>query len=102
MNCPQCKLPIEPGSMLCNNCGLDLNKMPWVLLSRVYPPNDIIIQSLLDSCGIPNRVIRNDVPQMPVTIGPMAEVRILVPGHWLDQAQALLDEMAETDADNNT
>jgi len=64
-----------------------------VLLTNVYPPNDLVIESLLNSYGIPHKVLRREVPQMPVTIGPLAEVKVLVPQQVLDQAKALLQEL---------
>lgn len=93
MNCPQCDRLIESSDTICKYCGFDLSSATWVLLTNVYPPNDLVIESLLNSYGIPHKVLRREVPQMPVTIGPLAEVKVLVPQQVLDQAKALLQEL---------
>ncbi|MDI9479677.1 MAG: hypothetical protein QM229_02595 [Bacillota bacterium] len=40
-------------------------------------------------------MIRHDIPQMPVTVGPLAEVKVMVPEQVLSEAQALLEEMSQ-------
>jgi len=93
VNCPQCEQMIEGPDAVCKYCGYDLSSSTWVLLTSVYPPNDLIIESLLNSYGIPYKILRREVSQMPVTVGPMAEVRVMVPQQVLDQAKALLQEL---------
>lgn len=62
----------------------------WVPLVRVYPPNDIIIESLLRSQGIPYRMKHHGIPQFPMTVGPFAETLITVPEDWEAEARQLL------------
>ncbi|MBC7076202.1 MAG: hypothetical protein H5T98_09115 [Syntrophomonadaceae bacterium] len=90
MNCPDCKHLLEVKNGKCANCGSDLSKYSWIVVSKVYPPSDIIIESLLKSCGIPVKIFRREIPQIPVNIGPLGEIEIAVPGHMLESALALL------------
>ena len=50
-------------------------------------------ESLLKSYGILHKMIRYDIPQMPVTVGPLAEVKVLVPEQVLSEAQSLLKDL---------
>ncbi len=95
MNCPQCEQRLTSQNPICQNCGYDISSANWVLLTKVYPPNDLVIESLLISYGILHKVIRHDIPQMPVTVGPLAEVKVMVPEQVLSEAQALLEEMSQ-------
>lgn len=95
MNCPQCEQKLTSPNLICQNCGYDISSANWVLLTKVYPPNDLVIESLLISYGILHKMIRRDIPQMPVTVGPLAEVRVMVPEQVLSEAQALLEEMSQ-------
>ncbi len=67
----------------------------WVTLARVGPPNDIIIESLLRSQGIPYRVKLHGVSQFPVAIGPFAETTIMVPTERETEARQLLQPALE-------
>ncbi|HOQ08942.1 MAG TPA: hypothetical protein PLG09_02320 [Syntrophomonadaceae bacterium] len=95
MNCPQCEHQIESADAICQHCGFDLSSAAWVVLTKVYPPDDLIIESLLNSYGIPHKILRREVPQMPVTVGPLAEVIVIVPEQILAQAKALLQELED-------
>lgn len=63
----------------------------WVTISRVYPPNDLIIESLLRYYGIPVKICRKEIPQLPMSAGPMAEVLIAVPEEMVEDARDLLE-----------
>lgn len=78
MDCPTCKIPLD-NAYRCSACKFDLNSAKWVVIKKVYSPNDLIVESVLQSYGIPVKVLRKDVAQMPVSIGPLAEVKIAVP-----------------------
>ncbi|MDD3893876.1 MAG: DUF2007 domain-containing protein, partial [Syntrophomonadaceae bacterium] len=56
-------------------------------------PNEMIVKSVLESYGIPARIISKEVAQMPVSIGPLAEVKIAVPETEADAALKLLEEL---------
>ncbi len=89
MYCPFCKENLE--ETCCKNCGYDLRTCRWISIKKVYPPNDIIIESLLRASGIPVRMHRREVPQIPLGIGPMAETDIYVPEIIVAEATALID-----------
>ena len=91
MNCPSCEQPFDT-SKTCPICGFDPRKSSWVVITKVYPPNDMIVESLLTSFGIPVKTIRKEISQMPVAIGPLAEVAIAVPEFAVKEAKAFLDE----------
>lgn len=93
MNCPQCEQELDNLNLKCNNCGFDASSISWVMLTKVLPPNDLVIESLLKSYGILHKMIRYDIPQMPVTVGPLAEVKVLVPEQVLSEAQSLLKDL---------
>ncbi len=93
MNCPQCEQELDNYNLKCKNCGFDVSSTTWVMLTKVLPPNDLVIESLLKSYGILHKMIRYDIPQMPVTVGPLAEVKVLVPEQVLPEAQALLKDL---------
>lgn len=63
----------------------------WVILVQVLPPNNIIIESLLRSQGIPYRIKDKGISQMPMAVGPFAETVIMVPEEWEGEARQLLE-----------
>ncbi|MGI5913031.1 MAG: hypothetical protein ACOX6E_10760 [Syntrophomonadaceae bacterium] len=65
-------------------------KNSWLVVAKINPPEDLIVCSLLQSYGIPFKILRKEVPQLPVSIGPMALVEISVPENQAEQAKALL------------
>jgi hypothetical protein len=69
--------------------------MVWVTLVRVFPPDDIIIESLLRSQEIPYRIERNAISQIPLSVGPYAETVIKVPQEWETEALRLLEPVPE-------
>jgi hypothetical protein len=61
------------------------------LLAVVYPPEDLIIEGVLQTAGI--RVYRKSESIAPVegiTIGPLAEVKIYVSSEQLEEAKEFL------------
>ncbi|MEN6327376.1 MAG: hypothetical protein ABFD18_14390 [Syntrophomonas sp.] len=96
MNCPNCSNPMPDENYACPDCGFDFNKCSWIVISKVYPPNDIIIESLLKSCDIPVKLFHEAIgPIQGLAIGPLAEVRIAVPEIMADAAVELLKSEAE-------
>lgn len=69
----------------------------WVTIEKVYPPQDMVISSLLESYGIPVKIQRREISQFPVSFGPLAEVQISVPADRVEEARTLLQEVEETD-----
>ncbi len=97
MNCPKCQQEIIYNHIeTCPNCGCKLNPTNWAVVTKEYPPNDLVIESLLKSAGIPVQVTRREVSGFPVAIGPLAEVKILVPSSLAEDAKTII-----TDFNNN-
>lgn len=92
MNCPNCDNNITNHIESCPNCGFKLNNSKWVIVTKEYPPNDLIIESLLKSSGIPVKMEKKEVSGFPVTIGPLAEVKILVPDNLIYDAKMIINE----------
>jgi cobalamin biosynthesis protein CobD/CbiB len=91
MNCPACQNPLAEGDYLCTRCGFDLSRCPWVVIRKVYPPDDIIFESLLKSLGIPVRLLHEAIGSVySLNSGPLAEVKIAVPEICARDAQGLL------------
>lgn len=67
----------------------------WISIAKIYPPQDLVISGMLESCGIPFMTQRREVSQLPVSIGPLAEVEIFVPRNLADEARALIENAAE-------
>ena len=63
----------------------------WITISKVLPPDDLIIESILRSYGIPTRMFRKEVSQFPLSTGPLAEVYIAVPEELAEDARDLLE-----------
>lgn len=93
MICPQCRQSSEPRDNTCPHCGFHIPKADWTIIRKVYPPDDIIMESLLISQGIPVKLLRKEVSQLPVTVGPLAEVQILVPESLAEDARSILDQL---------
>lgn len=67
----------------------------WVTIEKVYPPQDMVISSLLESYGIPIKIQRREISQFPVSFGPLAEVEISVPADLVEEARTLLQKAME-------
>lgn len=101
MNCPACQKEIEEGQNLCKQCGFDLHKCSWVVIEKVFPPDDIIFESLIKSFGIPVRLIHESIGTVfGISSGPLAEVKIAVPELCAHDTKALL--LAELQQDEKT
>ena len=92
MDCPNCKIPLN-NDYQCSVCNFDINDTHWVVIKKVYTPNEMIVKSALDAYRIPVRIISKEVAQMPVSIGPLAEVKIAVPESEAEAAKILLENL---------
>lgn len=93
MNCPQCKAKIRSTSIeTCTNCGFKLNSTNWVVIAKEYAPNDLIIEGLLKSADIPVQLNSKEIAGFPMAIGPLAEVKILVPDSFEAEAKNIISE----------
>lgn len=91
MICPKCKVQMEKFKFPCPLCGFNLNNCSWVIIARVYPPNDVIIESLLRSYEIPVKFIRESIGMVQgLSIGPLAEVKIAVPEELVSEASQIM------------
>lgn len=95
MQCPVCNHELGHLIQQCPECGFDFDKITWVLLTDLYPPMDLVAESLFKSYGIPYKILRKEIPQFPISIGPLAEVKIYVPDILVDRAQKLLASLPE-------
>jgi hypothetical protein len=98
MICPQCKEALKENQMRCPLCGFNLDECDWVIIARVYQPDDLIVESLLRSCDIPVKLIREAIGSgqaFNFSIGPLAEVKIAVPQICASEAADLLKPQEE-------
>lgn len=74
-----------------NYPGLDLSKSAWVVIATVSPPDDVVLESLIQSFGIPVRLIHESIGSLfGLTIGPLGQVKIAVPEAYAEEAKQLM------------
>ncbi len=96
MNCPQCNNDRYDDHHICAECGFDLSTSDWVVIARVLPPDDALLESLIQSFGIPVRLVRESIGSVfSLTIGPLGEVKVVVPEFCAEQARLLLQATPE-------
>ncbi len=96
MQCPRCHLDTNEQQQ-CPGCGFDISDSPWVVIATVNPPEDVLLESLIKSFGIPVRLIRSFGSIIGLAVGPLGEVKIAVPEAYAEQTQELLQAEAETE-----
>lgn len=96
MICPKCKQNLNEDRSLCPHCGFNLNTCSWVVIATVYPPNDVILESLLRSYDIPVKLLREAIgPVQGLSIGPLAEVKLAVPESLASEAAEIINPPEE-------
>lgn len=95
MNCPECNNPVYDSNQACTKCGLNLAESNWVVISTVYPPDDVLMESLIQSFGIPVRLIHSVGSVFGISVGPLGEVKIAVPEAYVSKAKELLQAELE-------
>jgi len=95
MNCPECSYSDYDCSRICANCGFDLSKSAWVVITTVSPPDDAILESLIQSFGIPVRLIHSIGSVFGLSVGPLGETKIAVPETFANKARDLLQAELE-------
>ncbi|MEQ8235416.1 MAG: hypothetical protein ABRQ23_01415 [Syntrophomonadaceae bacterium] len=95
MNCPECDSNLFDMNHPCPNCGLDLNHSAWVVIAAVSPPEDAVLESLIQSFGIPVRLIHSVGSVLGLAIGPLGEVKLAVPEQYAARVRQLLAAEAE-------
>ena len=79
MLCTNCHKHYADDLMRCPSCGQP-TATSWDILATAYPPQDDIIKSLLESCGIPVILrLGKDWTGSGSVNRPLAEVRVMVP-----------------------
>ncbi len=74
-----------------NNPGSDPANSAWKVIAIVSPPEDLVLESLIQSFGIPVRLFHESIGSVfGLSIGPLAQVKIAVPETYAEQAQQLL------------
>ncbi len=95
MNCPECNNPDYDSNEVCSQCGLDLSQSNWVVISTVSPPDDVLMESLIESFGIPVRLIHSLGSVFGLSVGPLGEVKLAVPEAYAARAKELLQAELE-------
>jgi hypothetical protein len=71
--------------------GLDLSKSAWVVIATLSPPDDVVLESLIQSFGIPVRRINESIGSLfGLTIGPLGQVKIAVPEAYAEEVKQLM------------
>lgn len=94
MRCPLCQTPLNEQNT-CPQCACNPLQCKWALLGGFELPRLLIIESLLQSYGIPMKAVNREVAQFPLKIGPLAETLIFVPDFRLEEALILIREQNE-------
>ena len=95
MNCPECDSNLFDENHPCPHCGLDLSRSAWVVIATVSPPEDAVLESLIQSFGIPVRLIHSVGSVLGLSIGPLGEVKLAVPEQYAARVRQLLAAEAE-------
>ncbi len=96
MHCPSCNKSMHVNQQVCDNCGFDLHKAKWVIIKKVFPPDDAIIESLLRSFDIPVKLVQESIGALyGLSVGSLGEVKILVPESTAEEALTLLQAEME-------
>ncbi|MDR9755209.1 MAG: hypothetical protein ACN4A7_08795 [Thermacetogeniaceae bacterium] len=63
------------------------------LLAVVYPPEDLIIEGILETAGIKVFKMKESIaPVHGIAVGPLAEIKIFVPSDQLETAQDIINK----------
>ena len=63
------------------------------LLAVVYPPEDLIIEGILETAGIRVFKMKESIaPVHGIAVGPLAEIKIFVPSDQLETAQDIINK----------
>ncbi|MGE5370409.1 MAG: putative signal transducing protein [Solirubrobacterales bacterium] len=93
MKCEHCGTILSPGVSTCPGCHAPVTE-DWLCLRVVFPPEDAVLKSMLEDFGIPVLLKYEGIaPVQGLTIGPLAEVRVLVPAARFEEAEALLQSV---------
>ena len=95
MNCPECNNPVYDSNQPCSKCGLNLSDSAWVVIATVSPPDDVLMEGLIQSFGIPVRLIHSVGSVFGLSVGPLGDVKIAVPEAYASKAKELLQAELE-------
>jgi len=69
----------------------DEHNSNWTVIAVVSPPEDVVLESLLQSFGIPVRLIHEAIGSVfGLSVGPLGQIKVAVPEAYADEAQQLL------------
>lgn len=80
-----------------------MSKITWEVLDQVSGSAQAeILKGLLEAQGIQVVLSQEGIGESvyPLTVGPLSEIQILVPGDQMEQAMALLKEFRQGDLEN--
>lgn len=80
----------HPSDQDLQNQNSELEQTNWITVTKLFPPDDIIVESLLKFHDIPVRLIRREISGFPFSTGPLAEVIIAVPQEMAAVAYELI------------
>lgn len=103
MRCPLCQTFLDEQNT-CPQCAWNTSQSKWAMLGGFELPRLLIIESLLQSYGIPMKTVNQDPAQFPFKTGPLAETLIFVPDFFLSEALELIEgpnELPENDEEQD-
>ncbi|MFY9139720.1 MAG: DUF2007 domain-containing protein [Thermacetogeniaceae bacterium] len=69
------------------------NMEGMALLAVVYPPEDLIIEGILETAGIKVFKMKESIaPVHGIAVGPLAEIKIYVPADQLETARDIINK----------
>ncbi|MDD4803455.1 MAG: hypothetical protein PHF24_11065 [Syntrophomonas sp.] len=82
-----------------NNPDIENRKSAWTVIATVAPPEDMVLESLIQSFGIPVRLFQEAIGSVfGLSVGPLGQVKIAVPEEYAQEATQLLHaELEKTD-----
>lgn len=96
ITCPVCNKTMLSPEDACPYCGHLFEEGPWVVIKKVSPPEDRILESLIRSFNVPVRLIQESIASVTgISIGPLAEVKIAVPRAYAQYVLEMLEASNE-------
>ncbi len=91
MICSDCRNRYADRLAECPHCNA-AKPLDWEDLATVYSPEDSVLQSMLEGYGIPVMLrSRESIGRVQgLTLGPLAEIIVMVPREFLSDAQQLM------------
>jgi hypothetical protein len=82
--------------MNCPQGNPEEQKTYWTVIAVVSPPDDVLLESLIQSFGIPVKLIHEAVGSLfGLSVGPLGQIKVAVPEAYADEAKQLLEAKSE-------